>query len=178
LCLQRAVENDELIEIVSIPRLEFWPFVRRDRGKGEWRDEVSIPRLEFWPFVHKIPYNHPSLHLERVSIPRLEFWPFVHGSWSGRNTVPKVSIPRLEFWPFVQLLEYCIRDVDILFQFPGWNSGRLCGNLLFCPIVNVSVSIPRLEFWPFVREHIIPLFVSKLGFNSPVGILAVCALPR
>jgi len=67
---------------VSIPRLEFWPFVRHLHGRDD-RDypRVSIPRLEFWPFVPLIGERFGGKL--RVSIPRLEFWPFVRKFWTS-----------------------------------------------------------------------------------------------
>jgi len=63
------------------------------------------------------------------------------------------------------------------FQFPGWNSGRLCDYGVFANLTSFTVSIPRLEFWPFVRgRHCAPARAGR-SFNSPVGILAVCARP-
>jgi len=189
--------------IVSIPRLEFWPFVLPRSSPTSllvskfqfpgWNSgrlcasrpnlervlrQVSIPRLEFWPFVPGSTliagglihlFQFPGWNSGRlcdarpgpkcwpplVSIPRLEFWPFVHdivetttGEWV------MVSIPRLEFWPFV-----------------------LCQSLWARPSSS-PVSIPRLEFWPFVPRVHAALGAGTLGFNSPVGILAVCAANR
>jgi len=89
--------------------------------------------------------------------------------------MPSVSIPRLEFWPFVPE-DARLRLWDIVsfnspvgilavcasksggggwgtgkFQFPGWNSGRLCVGQTKSSMMEVR------------------------SFNSPVGILAVCA---
>jgi len=136
---------------------------------------VSIPRLEFWPFVRiaadqiaaiEIRFNSPVGILavcadlrtgvpargRRVSIPRLEFWPFVRFPLAVSKIRPSLlSIPRLEFWPFVPEPHANPPGATTGFQFPGWNSGRLCCDL------------PGLLFW------------LTSGFNSPVGILAVCA---
>jgi len=86
---------------------------------------VSIPRLEFWPFVLEVGDEGP-----------LKFFSFQFPGWnSGRLCNPEVtssamfnpvSIPRLEFWPFVPGAGGAAGCRFLGFQFPGWNSGRLC----------------------------------------------------
>jgi len=77
-----------------------------------------------------------------------------HGPTHPGTPARPVSIPRLEFWPFVPHAKLVVHQAGPAFQFPGWNSGRLCRG---------GMGVPHCEL---VR-----------GFNSPVGILAVCATP-
>jgi len=159
--------------VVSIPRLEFWPFVLLG-GTMElklyncFNSPVGIlavcASLRLAPRVKVLAFQFPGWNSGRlcagqrrqgrgrepVSIPRLEFWPFV------RRATPAGPRPGTRFNSPVGILAVCasIRLLSALscrwFQFPGWNSGRLCAHCRSGAGGDHRVSIPRLEFWPFV----------------------------
>ena len=87
------------IQLVSIPRSEFWSFGLKGFKVERSLFDVSIPRSEFWSFGHEL--------LPRRMVVQLEFQ-FL-GRNSGRSDAfvsagsvcdLRVSIPRSEFWSF------------------------------------------------------------------------------